>query len=216
MNNEWKNLKYAIKRNHRTERFFLVIDRYENAASALHGGNEGEIKIAKIGEKVNLRAENPTGDTVRAKIVIHEGGWIHELLFHNLEDDDILDLSYLPKNLRDLYFHYGKVTSIDMGKLPRSLERLGLKENGISKLVVEFAPPLLSNLFLENNPLEAKGVTLKVPFPKHLTMHLPAISAVNLESRYLQRGHWEKYWIANLQDGTKVDIFETGFTGSNY
>ena len=157
--NEWEALKFAFKRTTRTKDLFSVIDRYESTTAAFEGGNDGQIMRSIVGPQVMLSfGSTESGDPV--VVIVMNKYEIHEMAVVGLDDDDILQGSYLPKHLKVLNLSLGTLTRVDLEKLPRELEVLVVGGNRISKMEVESLPPHLELLYLGFNPL-AEGVTLR-------------------------------------------------------
>lgn len=206
--NEWKALAFAFKWNERTGALFSIIDRYENTSAAFQGGNDGPINREKTESTVELKLVFPRYQS-RAKIVVDEGGSIVELTIYGLDNEDILDVSYLPMNLRVLSLIDGFLAGINLSALPQRLEILDLRNNQIFKMIVASTPPSLKVLRLEDNPLEKEGVTLQLPLPQGLRLTVKAIASVNLhggEKTKLDDGKLS--WIDFWRDGTRIEVRE--------
>lgn len=188
-----------FKRNERTEALFSIIDRYESVSAALQGGNDGDFRRI-TGGGAELTVEDPH----YASIKIDAQKRIVILSIHGLKDDDILDLSCLPRNLKKLTFDDGTLTTIDFKRLPRGLQTLTLRDNRISKMVVEFVPPSLKLLRLARNPLEKEGVTLKWPLPNDMELTVGNIDFVNLNGGEKTEG--DRNWIVTGEDGCKIKV----------
>ena len=106
-----------------------------------------------------------------------------------LQDNDIVDLQYLPKQLHSLELSPGTLTRIDMGALPRGLQYLNLRNNKIHMMMVKDTPPLLKELDLDNNPLEKEGIIFKLPLPQNLELK---VSVSN--SLCFGEARWQRFW----------------------
>ena len=199
--NDWKALKFAFNRTPRTEDLFLIIDRYENVTTAYEGGNDGPFHRKEDAERRRTISNRQT-----ATIVVHEGGYIDEINVDGLEDDDILDLSYLPRNLTILTFGDGKLTGIDLSKLPRGLEALDLLGNEISKMAVKSTPPSLRSIMLGLNPVEVKGITLHLPLSQGLTICVPRMSCRDPNGGQEHPINNEGNWRVDWEDGTWIQV----------
>ena len=181
-----------------------MIDRYENVTAAFEGGNDGPFYRKNYVDKHRAISNQMTDET--ATIVIHEGGYIDEINVDGLEDDDILDLSYLPRNLTIFTSENGYLTGIDFSKLPRGLETLDLMGNEISTMAVNSAPPSLHLIILQHNPVEAKGITLHLPLPRALAISVPKICCLELNGGKEHPIDNEGKWGVNWEDGTRIHV----------
>lgn len=201
--NEWKALENVFKRTPRTEDLFYVLDRYETALAAFEGGNDGII----------VREQDAVRATLVHKFVViavAKTGRIAVLTVFGLGDWDIVDLSYLPKDLCLLGLYGGALTRFDLSKVPRGLEVLNLENNEISSMMVDCAPSTLNGLSLVGNPLKQEGVVLKLPMPSNLEVFVPEIEAMDLKGKHTRelvptiRGrNWEVSW----EDGRSIRVF---------
>ena len=171
------------------------------------------MKREKIGHKRKLSQLTVDGDAPDLVIItIHEDGWIHTLGVSGMQDDDILDLSYFPKQLRILSLSHGDLTRIEMGKLPQKLTELDLSTNKISEMIVESVPPLLKILNLGYNRLKDDGVTLNLPLPNRLALYINAIGSLKRkdgQNLHEPTGE-EKAWIVTCLeslDETQIKVF---------
>ena len=188
----------------------MIINRYENATAAYTGGNDGPFE--RYDERPGLKAistpqsADPLQFRPYASIDIHEGGDIERLAVGGLQDEDILDLSYLPQKIKELVLFQGDLTGIDLSKLPPGLETLCLRGNQISKMTVKCTPPSLRMMRLGGNPVEERGITLHLPLPQGLVMNVPKINSLNLSGGQEHptdgAGHWRVQWA----DGTQIDV----------
>lgn len=188
-----------------------MIDRYENTTAAFQGGNDGEEIRRVLSEDGSSRRLSIAPDTIwhNSQITLNHdrnGYWIERIRVDGLEDDDIKDVSYLPRDLRHLVLLKGTFTYIDMGRLPRGLESLQLMGNQISKMDLRSTPPSLERLNLENNPFEEQGITLNLPLRSGLRLNVPQIGSLNLNGGFKYpvdtAGTWEVKW----SDGTQIHV----------
>lgn len=209
--NEWKALKFALKRSPRTNDFFSIIDRYDNSTAAFRGGNDGPFwRESECGPR-RMTISNTESEIKGPSVsfVIHGRGYIDEIFVNGLEDDDILDLSYLPRKMTVLFLERGNLTGIDLGKLPQGLESLSLRKNNISTMDVKSTPSSLKYFFLEDNPVKEKGITLHLPLTNHLELFVPMIGSLNLNGGQkhpiLDEGT-ESAWRVHWTDGTEIEV----------
>lgn len=113
--NEWKALKFAFRGSQRTEALFSIIDRYESTITALQGENDGPITRIPYGGLVELSLGTDRFD--RAIIMIHQDGYISELILCGLQSEDVSNVSYLPKQMKRIVFRDGPLMYIDFTEL---------------------------------------------------------------------------------------------------
>lgn len=210
--NEWKALEFVFKRNQRTEALFEIIDQYESTTDAVQNENDGCCSNTHLERSRGFGTY--TQEATHAEIVIDAEKKIVILCVYGLKDDDILDLSYLPKHLTSLDLRAGRLTSVDLSKLPRRLESINLAENKIAKMTVDDAPTSLKILRLVGNPLEKKGITFVLPLPRRMKLETSNIASVNRDDArsFFRTDNWENTWadtwIADWADGTRTKIVE--------
>ena len=211
--NEWKALQFAFKRTSRTEDLFSIIDRYENANAAYEGENDGTFKrhiwsSNNEPEHREIFKSQPVPMNRRhsVSIFIQEGGYIDEINVDGLEDDDILDLFYLPRRLRVLVSTGGILTGFDLSKLRPGLERLDLRANQISEMTVQFAPPSLQWMKLDGNPVKDKGIMLHLPLRQNMVIGVPTIGCLHLNGGQEHPTDKKGNWKVNWDDGTQIMV----------
>ena len=202
--NEWKALNFVFERNERTKKLFTIIDRYEStvAAAELQGANDGDILRTEEAEFATVVLAI---DGLNEAIIEIEDGQIVELSCAGLQDNDIVYLQYLPKQLKLLDLSPGTLTHIDMGALPRGLEYLTLRNNKIHMMMIKDSPPLLKELDLDNNPLEKAGIIFKLPLPQNLELKVSVSSYVCLGD-----ARWQRFWSGAGVDGYFAVIWPDG------
>lgn len=167
-------------RNDRTKKFFTIIDRYESTAAAavFQGGNDGNIVRVEsnVGHTmVKLQIGGPNGAEITLK-----KGQIDALTCSGLQDNDILDLQYLPRQLKGLQLSQGTLTGIDLSVLPGGLVWIILQSNRIRTFTVSDCPASLKEINLNENPLYDRGVKLEFPLPRNLGVCVTDKNSLNL------------------------------------
>ena len=206
--NEWKAINFVFARNDRTKELFKIIDRYESTAAAaiFQGGNDGNIFRVEIDQTNDQSIHVQLATGVYGSGITIVNGQINGITCSGLQDDDILDLKYLPKHLKDLALWSGTLTHMDLSALPQGLVYLNLEGNNIRMIMVRDPPPSLEELNLNNNPLDVEGVTLKLPLPQALELRVTKRNSLNLGSGRWEgilhegQGGEENYWLVIWSD----------------
>ena len=191
--NEWKSLKLVFHRNHRTASLFQILNKYDDAMSALVAKDKACESWYSLG------------------LILDEKGKIIMVGFYGIADGDFRDLSRLPADLMELEIHKrsasASLTQLPPGffsQLPRRLIDIDLCDNALSDVVVESVPPTLRCLVLTRNAGNVK-VRFRRPLPMYLAVHVDSIDNVDPGDGELVKDD-RRYCPLKWSDGTQIGI----------